>query len=156
MITRSLKGLGEEFSLFHYIADVPHLLAGPNGLWAIIPYQVKGKVIYDKSRNKWKLKKKGNFLANLFGSEGLGNPGNEARLLIKDHLQQIKGHKEFTDLPELTPLALFLSDSVELETGDSPFPALQMEKIKNFIRKYPDLPKDKQLRINEYKSFLLE
>src|SRR5215510_16333371 len=32
----SLKGLPGDYSIYHYVTPVPHLLAGPAGVWALI------------------------------------------------------------------------------------------------------------------------
>lgn len=154
LITASLKGLGDEFSLFHYSTDIPHLLLGPNGLWILMPYQVKGKVIYDQTRKKWKLIKKSGLLVRIFGSEGIGNPTKEAQYLTQDLQQGLS--KKFTnqDLPRPTPLAIFLSTPIELEVEGSPFPAIASDKIKNFLRRAPDLPKPQQSGIERLRNQL--
>ncbi len=93
---------------------------------------------------------------NLFGSEGIGNPDREAAGLIKDLQHQIKGVPGLSDLPKATPIAVFLSNQVQLEVQDTPFPVLNIEKLKNHIRRTLDLPKPQQQIIEKFKNFLSE
>lgn len=155
LITRSLKGLGDEFSLIHYYSDVPHLLVSLNGIWILMPYMVKGKVLYDGNRRKWKLLKTGNFLSRFFGSEGLGNPTKEAHYLVRDFKNAIRKRKEFRSLPDPTPLALFLTNPVEFDVKQTPFPVISSEKIKPFLRRLTNLPKDDQTKIQNYLDDLI-
>lgn len=155
LITRSLKGLGDEFSLFHYSADAPHLLVSHNGIWILMPYMVKGKVQYDGYRRKWKLAKTGNFLTRFFGSEGLGNPTKEAHYLVKDFNNSVRKKPEFRSLPSPTPVALFLTEPIQFEVDETPFPVMSSEKIKPFMRRSTNLPKEDQANIQKYLEDLL-
>lgn len=155
LITRSLKGLGDEFSLFHYSADAPHLLVSQNGIWILMPYMIKGKVQYDGDRRKWKLVKTGNFLTRLFSSEGLGNPTKEAHYLVKDFKNSVSKKQEFRSLPNPTPVALFLTEPIQFEVDEAPFPVISSEKIKPFMHRSSNLPKEDQANIQKYLEDLL-
>ncbi|HTX79042.1 MAG TPA: hypothetical protein VMC62_05215, partial [Longilinea sp.] len=53
IVGRVLKGLGDRYSLYNYIAGSTHLLAGPNGLWLILPYDIKGTISYNEAKDRW-------------------------------------------------------------------------------------------------------
>ncbi len=48
MITASLKGMDDKYTLFHYSSPVSHLLVGPAGIWGLIPYDQNGTIVYEK------------------------------------------------------------------------------------------------------------
>ena len=39
----ALKGLDNQYALYHYQSPVTHLLVGPSGIWILIPFSQKGK-----------------------------------------------------------------------------------------------------------------
>ena len=70
-----LKGLQNEFSMYHFIAPASHLLMGPAGIWVLLPYHQRGEVTY--SKNRWR-NRGGGFLQGymrIFGQESIGRPG---------------------------------------------------------------------------------
>jgi len=129
-----LKGLHSEFNIFHYSAPVPHLLVGPSGVWVLLPFHQKGKVIFEK--NRWKMSG-GGFLQRymrIFGQESLGRPDidaeNEVQTLNKFFAKKL----ETTFAPEVKPILVFTSDEVEINAGESPIPALNLKQLKEFMR----------------------
>jgi hypothetical protein len=69
-----LKGLPGDFTMYHYITPVSHLLVGPAGIWVIIPMRQRGKISY--KNNRWKVTGGGfaQSYMSIFGQEGLGRP----------------------------------------------------------------------------------
>lgn len=134
-IDAALKGLHSDFNLYHYATPASHLLVGPAGIWVILPYHQGGKIRYDGKR--WKLSG-GGFLQGymrIFGQEGLGRPDAEAQAeinMVKKHLEKNLG--EFTSAPEVNALLVFTNESLELDAGDSPFPAMKLKQAKEFLR----------------------
>ena len=129
-----LKGLHKDFNIYHWTTPVAHLLVGPSGVWALIPYQQRGQVSYRK--NRWKLSG-GGFLQNymrLFGQEGIGRPDLEAEAQINSvHKLLIKKLKT-DEIPEVNAILVFTADEIEIEAEDAPIPALPLKKLKDFIR----------------------
>ncbi|HZM21754.1 MAG TPA: hypothetical protein VFC02_08420, partial [Anaerolineales bacterium] len=48
-----LKGLPNDYVMYHYTTPVSHLLVGPAGAWVILPYHQPGQVTFKK--NRWRL-----------------------------------------------------------------------------------------------------
>ena len=48
-----LKGLQNEFVIYHYMTPASHLLVGPAGIWVVLPYHQRGQVKY--SKNRWRM-----------------------------------------------------------------------------------------------------
>jgi hypothetical protein len=145
IIDKSLKGLGREFTIYHYVTPVSHLLIGPAGIWTIIPYFQSGTVVYEK--NRWRVKG-GGFLQGymrLFGQENLGRPDLESVAEIdsaKRYLKRVL--PEGSDIPEIKAALLFANPKVELKVEDAPIPAMQPKDLKDFLRE-----KSKEKAISE-------
>lgn len=140
LISASLKGLDNSFHLFHYTTSIPHLLAGPNGVWVFNTYMVQGTVYFHSKKKKWKLVKSGRFFSKVFGTEGIGNPSLEAESTLHDFQKFIARTGEIPGLPEPQAVAIFIGKEVVLDADEAPFPAVTLDKLKAFIRKSADLP----------------
>ncbi|MHB8778264.1 MAG: hypothetical protein ACYC6R_10955 [Anaerolineales bacterium] len=133
-IDTGLKGLHSEFTLYHYSSPVSHLLVGPSGVWALLPYHQRGKITFTK--NRWKMSG-GGFLQGymrIFGQEGIGRPDIEAENEVRVLKSFFVKHMDEADIPEINPILVFTSDEVELESGDSPIPAMKLKQLKEFMR----------------------
>lgn len=133
-IDAGLKGLHSEFTLYHYSSPVSHLLVGPSGVWALLPYHQRGKITFTK--NRWKMSG-GGFLQGymrIFGQEGIGRPDIEAENEVRVLKSFFAKNMDEADIPEINPILVFTSDEVELESGDSPIPAMKLKQLKEFMR----------------------
>lgn len=134
-LDRSLKGLGREYSLYHYTTPAYHLLIGPAGLWVMLPYHQAGRVTYEKKR--WRLRG-GGFLQTylrIFGQESLGRPDLEAGAetgSIRRFLGRLLPAE--AELPEVNALMVFLNPKIELHLEDAPIPAVHASRLKEFLR----------------------
>jgi len=129
-----LKGLQNEFNMYHYSSPVSHLLVGPSGVWVLLPYHQRGTISFEK--NRWKMKG-GGFLQGymrIFGQDNLGRPEldaeNEVLTLQKFFAKKLNG----SDIPEIKPILIFTADDVELDAGDSPITAMKLKQLKEFMR----------------------
>lgn len=135
LIDKGLKGLGREYTIYHYVTAAPHLLVGPAGVWTLIPYYQSGIIVYEKKR--WK-SRGGGFLQSylrLFGQENLGRPEIESETgieSIKRYLTRIL--PEGSEVPPIKSLLLFTSPKVELKVEDPPLPTITPKDLKDFMR----------------------
>jgi hypothetical protein len=135
IIDKSLKGLGREFTIYHYVTPVSHLLVGPAGIWTIIPYFQAGTVTYDKKR--WRAKG-GGFLQSymrMFGQENLGRPDLESEAEIdsaKRYLKRVL--PEGTEIPQINAALLFANPKVELNLDEAPIPSMTPKDLKEFLK----------------------
>jgi hypothetical protein len=134
-IDRNLKGLGREYTIYHYVTPVSHLLVGPAGLWVLLPYHQGGTITYEKKR--WHLRG-GGFIQSylrIFGQENIGRPDLEAGTeveALKRHLQRIL--PEGSAVPEVNAALLFTNPKVNMIAEDTPLPALNPKDLKDFMR----------------------
>ncbi|MFN8382571.1 MAG: hypothetical protein U0V02_11555 [Anaerolineales bacterium] len=129
-----LKGMHSEFTLYHYTTPASHLLVGPSGVWAILPYHQRGQVFFEK--NRWKLKG-GGFIQGymrIFGQEGIGRPELDAENEINTVRKFLSKNLGETAVPDVKAVLIFTSDEVEVDAGDSPIPAMKLKQFKEFMR----------------------
>ncbi len=129
-----LKGLPGDFVIYHWMTPASHLLVGPAGIWVLLPYQLRGKVAYQK--NRWRLSG-GGFMQTylrIFGQEGIGRPDLEAKAEIEAVHKALATQMDESEIPEIKAALIFTDEPIEIEAGDSPYPALPVKKLKEFMR----------------------
>ena len=134
-ITAALKGLTKDYTLYHYLAPVNHLLVGPAGVWILEPYHQRGTITYEK--NRWRQKGGGLMLGYLkiFAQEGLGRPDLEVQAdldSMRDALKKSLGD----DLPPLNASLLFYDPRADIQADEAPHPTLKIDQLKDFLRKH--------------------
>ncbi len=133
-ITAALKGLTKDYTLYHYLTPVNHLLVGPAGVWILEPYYQRGIITYEK--NRWRQKGGGLLLGYLkiFAQEGLGRPDLEVQADL-DALRNALKKSLGDDLPPLNAALLFYDPRAEIQADEAPLPTLKIEQLKDFLRK---------------------
>jgi hypothetical protein len=135
MIDKGLKGLGREYTVYHYSTAAAHLLVGPAGLWTLMPYYQSGVIVYEKKR--WK-SRGGGFLQSylrLFGQENMGRPEIESETEIEATRRYLtRSLPEGSEIPPIKSLLLFTSPKVELKVENAPLPAITPKDLKDFMR----------------------
>lgn len=133
-ITASLKGLTNDYTLYHYNTPVSHLLVGPAGIWTILPYFQRGTITYEK--NRWKQRGGGLGLAYLkvFAQEGLGRPDLDSKSDI-DKLTEFFTQAIGAEIPEVKSVLVFTDKRADLQVEGAPIPTMAAEDLKEFIRK---------------------
>ncbi|GAB4505228.1 MAG: hypothetical protein Fur0043_22230 [Anaerolineales bacterium] len=129
-----LKGLPADFVIYHWMTPASHFLVGPAGLWVLLPYQLRGKVTYQK--NRWRLAG-GGFMQTylrIFGQEGLGRPDLEAEAEINAVRKTLAGQMEEDEIPPIQAALVFTEDGITIEADDAPLTALPAKKLKEFMR----------------------
>lgn len=129
-----LKGLQNEFAMYHYVAPASHLLVGPAGIWVLRPYHQRGQVVFKK--NRWKISG-GGFLQSymrIFGQESIGRPDIEIDNEIKSVKKYLAKQMDESQIPEINAMMVFTSDDVEIDAGEADIPAMKLKQIKNFFK----------------------
>jgi hypothetical protein len=135
VIDKNLKGLGREYTIYHYVTPVPHLLVGPAGVWTIDPHYQSGTVTYDGKR--WRAKG-GGFVQSylrLFGQDNIGRPDLESESEIAAAKKYfIRVLPEGTEPPPVKSALLFVHPNVDLQLNDPPMVALMPKDLKDYLR----------------------
>ncbi len=149
-----LKGLQNEFVMYHYTTPASHLLVGPAGVWVIKPYHQRGQATY--SKNRWRMSG-GGFLQSymrVFGQESLGRPDVEIDNEIRSLRKHLAKQMDESEIPEINPLMVFTDDNVEIDAEDAPLPAVKLKQLKEFIRQRAKEKKVPAEMLSKLKSVL--
>jgi hypothetical protein len=134
-IDQGLKGLNDQYTIYHYMTPAAHLLVGPSGLWVISPYYQVGKIVYEKGR--WR-QKGGGFMQKYlraFAQEGLGRPDIEAPAEAEAIARFLK--KRLATQLDLEPhnVLVFVNEKAELDVDDAPIMTIPLKKLKEAVRR---------------------
>ncbi len=134
-ITKALKGLGREFTIYHYVTPTPHLLVSPAGVWVIMGNYAAGTVTYSKKR--WRIKGGGFAQSYLrfFGQDSMGRPDLDSAAeisAVKRYLDKVM--PEGVTRPEVHAALLFLNPNTTLDTENAPLPAMLPKDLKEFLK----------------------
>lgn len=131
----ALKGLGDNYSVYHYSSPVSHLLIGPAGIWTLLPRHQVGSITYENG--KWK-QKGGSVLQRylrVFAQEGLGRPDLEISSDVDAINRYLRKNIPEVELPSAEAALIFTNEKTEITADDAPKPTLPAKKLKDFIRK---------------------
>jgi len=136
LLDSGLKGLNDQYTIYHYNSPVKHLLIGPAGLWVLLPYNQAGQITFEK--NRWKQRGGGFIQAymRIFAQEGLGRPDLDIETEA-DSMQ--KFFKKF--LPDIVPpevnFALVMTnENAEIDVESPPNQIFMLRKLKDAVRKH--------------------
>lgn len=135
LLDRSLKGLDERYTIYHYTTAVSHMLIGPAGLWILLPRHQAGKIIYSKGR--WRQTRSGCLQTYLrfFAQEGIGRPDLDIPVETQSLTKYFNKKAADMEIPEIQTVIVFTNESAELDIGDAPTPALPAKELKEYLRK---------------------
>lgn len=133
IIERSLKGFNDQYTLYNYNTGVPHLLVGPAGVWIIKPYHQFGLISYSPEKERYEQKGGANFIAKLFGQEGLTNLEKDSRIVLRDFNNYKNANKiNFEIAPKI--INIFFSEKADIDTKSAPEITIHSDKLKEVIR----------------------
>ena len=131
-----LKGLSDNYSIYHYMDPVDHLLVGTGGTFILMPYFQGGEIGYDEKKGRW-TQKKANFFMKLFGQESLGRPDVDC----ETNLAAVRDYfiSKDIDFPEdkIHPVLVFINPQTKiLEDQNFKYDTIPLGKLKETIRNY--------------------
>ena len=129
----ALKGLDDQYALYHYQSPVDHLLVGPAGVWMLLPYPNKGKIIYDDSKKRWQ-KIGGNLYLRFFAQDTIGRPDKDIEKGLNSLRKELTRVPEL-EVPEINAALVFTEEKAKVEAENAPYPTLHALQLKKLIRK---------------------
>lgn len=133
-VANSLKGLSNDYRLYQYNTPASHLLVGPAGVWAILPYYQHGTIVYEKGR--WRQRGGGlsSTYMKIFAQEGLGRPDLDVEADLSGLEHYFKNKLE-GDIPPVNAALVFVDKRVDLQAEDAPLSTIRPGELKELIRK---------------------
>ncbi len=133
LLTQALKGISNQYHIYHYLLPVPHVLLGPAGLFVIRAYLHEGRVWHDGK--KWKQKRSVGRILGFTGQDSLADPVRDAEYDAQRFRRWLEKRLGDTPVPEITPLIVFVRDGAELEVPEMAVPVLLQKQLKGWIRR---------------------
>ena len=137
-ITKALKGLGRDYTLYHYATPASHLLVGPGGVFVIVPRFQRGTISYRKG--KWR--QRGGLMLwywRIFAQEGIGRPDLEINAEVEavdKALRQNLPEEDYEALHPVKPILVFTSPLAELkDVEDAPVPTVKIDDLKATVKR---------------------
>jgi len=134
ILSQSLKGLDDHYTLYHYATDIPHLLVGPAGVFSLLPYSQAGTLFFDTKKKQWK-QRGGNVFLKAFAQEGLGHPETEANYNTEQLEKYLLKIGVGTEQAKGTSLIVFTNPKATVEGEGSPAAFVTADKLKDYMRK---------------------
>ena len=135
VLAESLKGLNKQYTMFHHLLPAPHVLIGPEGVFALTviwqerPYRVKGAKWHG---DQGMLRRLNGFMRQ----DLLGNPFQDAQFSTQQLQRLINKIAPDRDI-EVQPLIVFIHPEAVVEIEDPLFPVLYADnKKKPSLRQY--------------------
>jgi len=130
-----LKKLDKEYTIYHFITPVSHLLVGPTGIWILVPKMMRGIVTYNEKRKKWQLgQDKTIRKAVSFMTEGLGNPARDV-LSEADSLEKyLRKHWSLEEKPDIQAVLVMVHPETVVDADNAPIPTVHATKLRAFFR----------------------
>lgn len=129
----ALKGLEDQYTLYHYQSPVNHLLVGPAGLWMLFPFAQKGRIVYNEKKGRWKMIG-GNLYLRFFALDTIGRPDQEIKT-SRERLEKVLGKIPEFEIPEIKSALVFSDENAVVEAENAPEPTLHARQLKKLIRK---------------------
>jgi len=127
----SLKGLGDNYTMFHYYLGTNHALSTPAGVFALIPRDEKGEVHYESDQWIHKLSKR-RFRRSQKPLKDLErNAARETKAIKRALTRRLPNSSEIL----VNPLLVFIADETTLDSDGSPIPASHRKKLKSYLRR---------------------
>jgi hypothetical protein len=153
IIGLSLKGLNDQYTLYNYNTGVPHLLVGPAGIWIIKPYHQYGTITFNPEKKRYEQKGGANFIAKLFGQEGLTNIEHESKIALRDFEIYIKKNNIAMNMdPKI--VNVFYFEKADINAKNAPEITIHCEKLKEMIRGQAKINPLKDEAINQIRKQL--
>ncbi len=138
----SLKGLGDNYTMFHYYLGTSHALFTPAGAFALIPRDEKGEVRYESDQWILKLGKRRFGRSQKVLKDLKRNAARETNALKRALSKKLPNSSEIP----VNPLLVFIADEATLKLDGSPIPASHCKKLKSYLRR---LERSKSLTAEE-------
>jgi len=130
VLDKALKGLDDNYAIYHWLLPADHVLLGPGGLFVIVIRDTKDPII--AKGTKWRQPFRITRIFGLFGQEGLGDPVGEAL----DQAERLRQWLQKVDpdlVVDIEPV-VFFTHPIPLTKENPEVPPLLPKELKKFVR----------------------
>lgn len=133
LLDQALKGISNQYHMYHYLLPVPHVMLGPAGLFVFRSYLHEGPVSYDG--RKWKQKLTIGRVLGFSGQDSLADPVRDAQYDSERLHKLLAARLPEEKIPEIRPFIVFVREGVELDVAETPVPVLLAKQLKGAVRR---------------------
>lgn len=151
LLDQALKGISNQYHIYHYLLPVRHVLLGPTGLYLFRTYLHEGAVTYDGKRWKQKLSI-GRFLG-FTGQDSLADPVRDAQVDRERFRKWLAARVPEDDIPEIHSFIVFVREGVELDLAQTPVPVVEARQLKGMVR---SIERERSERLDEDDLYEIE
>jgi hypothetical protein len=151
LLDQALKGISNQYHMYHYLLPVRHVMLGPTGIWLLRTYLHEGPVTYDG--RKWKQKLSVGRVLGFSGQDSLADPVRDALLDQKRFRNWLAARMPERDVPEIYSYIVFVREGVELDVAGTPVPVLEARQLKGAVRR---IERDRSERLEEAELYEIE
>jgi hypothetical protein len=131
-LSQAMKGISNQYHLYHYLVPVSHVMLGPAGLFVFRIYLHEGPVTYDGK--KWRQRFSWLRMLGFSGQDSLADPVRDALYDVQRLRSWLAQRMPEEEIPEIYPFIVFVREGVELDIADTPVPVLRAKQLKSRIR----------------------
>lgn len=152
-----LKRLGNEYTIYHFITPVNHLLVGPSGIWILVPKFNRGIVTYNEKRKQWRLTRDSALRkAFFFMSEGLGNPKRDI-LSQADSLDKYLSKRwTLEEKPHVQAALVMIHPDTKVDADNAPIPTMHATQLRAFMREQENSNRASNTVLKEFNQLFAE
>jgi hypothetical protein len=133
LLDQALKGISNQYHMYHYLLPVRHVMLGPAGLFLFRTYLHEGPIIYDGK--KWRQKLSLSRVLGFSGQDSLADPVRDALYDEKRFRNWLAARMPEEGIPEIASFIVFVRDGAELDVAETPVPVLQAKQLKGTVRR---------------------
>lgn len=134
-ISKGLKGISNEYTLYNHITPVNHLLIGSSGVWVINAKRSRGTFFYEPHKNRYRHVGGGVLVQylKLFGLEGIGNPEKDAVRDTKKITELFTKHlgKPFTH--PVNNVTVIVDELSTVDCPEAPVPTIHIKALREYM-----------------------
>ena len=151
LLDRALKGISNQYHMYHYLLPVRHAMLGPTGLFLFRAYLHEGPVTYDGQ--KWKQKLTLGRILGFSGQDSLADPVRDVLLDQKRFRNWLAARMPEQDIPEIHPFIVFVREGVELDVQETAVPVVEARQLKGAVRR---IERERTERLDEGELYEIE
>ena len=141
-LSKVLKRFGNNYMLFNYTVSTSNIVMTPTRLYLVVVKNLDGEVTIEG--NKFKKPFTWRRFLQLFSSDGLGNPVQEAEKSMQELRKLLEEKLTEQSIPEIEALVVFSSKYLKLKVNNPTLPVLHNKEIYAYLKKH-----DKETRISK-------
>ncbi|MBI3159637.1 MAG: hypothetical protein HYZ26_08580 [Chloroflexi bacterium] len=156
-LAEGLRKLDGNYALFNFTSPAAHLLAGPAGIWILVPRYVRGTLAYDERRRRWRVRRNrlaDRLLGPLFG--GIGRPDYDLAADADALDRYLQKHWNREAQPHVDAAIVVVNEDGSVDAENAHIPTLHVSKLRAYLRDHEKGARMSPQEIRHFISLLVD